>query len=62
MASSKELSLFGASADRDLASLHATGASALFEANVPEKIIQERTGHRSLKAHWTQIIESFEII
>ena len=31
-------------------SLRATGASALFEANVPEKIIQERTGHRSLKA------------
>ena len=50
MASSKELSLFGASAERDLASLRATGASALFEANIPEKIIQERTGHRSLKA------------
>ena len=31
-------------------SLRATGASALFEANVPEKIIQERTGHRSVKA------------
>ena len=24
--------------------------SALFEANIPEKIIQERTGHRSVKA------------
>ena len=24
--------------------------SVLFQANVPEKIIQERTGHRSLKA------------
>ena len=31
-------------------SLRATGASTLFEANVPEKLIQERTGHRSLKA------------
>ena len=31
-------------------SLRATGASALFQANVPEKIIQERTGHRSVKA------------
>ena len=26
-------------------SLRATGPSARFEANVPEKIIQERTGH-----------------
>ena len=31
-------------------SLRATGASCLFEAKVPEKIVQERTGHRSLKA------------
>ena len=31
-------------------SLRATGASVLFQANVPEKIIQERTGHRSVKA------------
>ena len=31
-------------------SLRATGASALFQVNVPEKIIQERTGHRSVKA------------
>ena len=31
-------------------SLRATGASALFQANVAEKIIQERTGHRSVKA------------
>ena len=30
-------------------SLHATGASELFEARVPEKIIKERTGHRSLE-------------
>ena len=28
-------------------SLRATGASHLFQANVPEKIIQERTRHRS---------------
>ena len=28
-------------------SLRATGASRLFQASVPEKIIQERTGHRS---------------
>ena len=31
-------------------SLRATGASQLFQANVPEKVIQERTGHRSLEA------------
>ena len=31
-------------------SLPATGVSTLFEANVPEKVIQERTGHRSVKA------------
>ena len=30
-------------------SLRATGATALYEAEVPEKIIQERTGHRSLE-------------
>ena len=28
--------------------LRATGATRLFEANVPEKLIQERTGHRSI--------------
>ena len=27
-----------------------SGASTLFEASFPEKVIQERTGHRSLKA------------
>ena len=31
-------------------SLRATGASVLFQAHVPEKIIQERTGHRCLKS------------
>ena len=31
-------------------SLRATGASKLFAAGVPEKIIKERTGHRSLEA------------
>ncbi len=31
-------------------SLRATGASELYVANVPEKMIQERTGHRSLAA------------
>ena len=31
-------------------SLRATGASALFSAGVPEKIIQKNTGHRSLEA------------
>ena len=31
-------------------SLRATGATRLFEANVPEKLIQERTGHRSIGA------------
>ena len=31
-------------------SLRATGASMMFQAGVPEKIVQERTGHRSLEA------------
>ena len=31
-------------------SLHATGATRLFEANVPEKLIQERTGYKSTDA------------
>ncbi len=31
-------------------SLRVTGASALFDAGVPERIIQSRTGHRSLDA------------
>ena len=31
-------------------SLRATGATALFESGVPEKVIQERTGHRSVEA------------
>ena len=30
-------------------SLRATGATELYEAEVPEKIIQERTGHRSIE-------------
>ncbi len=31
-------------------SLHVTGATAMFHANIPEKVIQSRTGHLSLKA------------
>ena len=31
-------------------SLRATGAARLFAANVPEKMIQQRTGHRSVEA------------
>ena len=31
-------------------SLRATGASEVFEASAPEKIIKEETGHRSLEA------------
>ncbi len=31
-------------------SLRATGATRVFEANVPEKLIQERTGHRTTTA------------
>ena len=31
-------------------SLRATGATDMFRAGVPEKIIQERTGHRSIDA------------
>jgi hypothetical protein len=38
-------------------SLRATGASLLLEANVPEKIIQERTGHRAATALRLYVIE-----
>ena len=31
-------------------SLRATGATELFQSNVPEKVIQNITGHRSIKA------------
>ena len=31
-------------------SLHATRASALFNAGVPEAVIQKRTGHKSTDA------------
>ena len=31
-------------------SLRAYGTSTLFQASVPEKLIQQRTGHRSLEA------------
>ena len=31
-------------------SLHATGTSTIFRANVPEKIIQKTTGHQSIEA------------
>ena len=31
-------------------SLRATGASEMFQANLPEHVIQSRTGHLSLKA------------
>ena len=31
-------------------SLRATGATSLYQKGVPEKLIQERTGHRSIEA------------
>ena len=31
-------------------SLRATGTSVMFRANIPEKIIQKITGHRSIEA------------
>ena len=31
-------------------SLRATGTTRMFEAGVPDKIIQQRTGHRSAEA------------
>ena len=33
-------------------SLRATAATELFQAVVPKKVIQEFTGHRSIKALW----------
>ena len=40
----------GAQAKYTNHSLRATGATELFQSNVPEKVIQNITGHRSLKA------------
>ncbi len=39
-------------------SLRATGATMLYEAAVPEKIIQERSGHRSLEGLRTYELSS----
>ena len=39
----------GGIAQRTNHSLRATGASEMFRASVPEKVIQTRTGHMSLK-------------
>ena len=39
----------GISGHKSNHSLRATGATELYEAEVPEKIIQERTGHRSFE-------------
>ena len=41
-------------------SLRATGATELFKRGVPEKIVQERTGHRSLEALRTYERSSIE--
>ena len=38
-------------------SLRATGTTALFDAGVPECIIQKRTGHKSLDALRTYMYE-----
>jgi hypothetical protein len=46
----KDMCAEGGIAKKTNHSLRATGASAMFRANVPEKIIQKTTGHRSLDA------------
>ena len=43
-------------------SLRATGATELFQAEVPEKIIQERTGHRSFAAYERTTSEQHEAV
>ena len=40
----------GISGNKTNHSLRATGATRLYEKGAPEKLIQERTGHRSLEA------------
>ena len=49
-------------------SLRAYGATTLYRATLPEKLIQERAGHRCLKALWqykwtsdSQLVEVFNI-
>ena len=41
-------------------SLRATGASALFQAGVPEQVIQERTGHMSVAGlrHYERVTDT----
>ena len=46
----KEMCIEGNVAVKTNHSLRATGASSMFQNNVPEKIIQNTTGHRSLEA------------
>ena len=43
-------SVAGISGHKTNHSLRATGATAMYESGAPEKLIQERTGHRSLEA------------
>ena len=33
-------------------SLHATGATTMFQADIPERVIQKTTGHKSLQSLW----------
>ena len=40
----------GIAGNKTIRSLRATGATELYKNGVPEKLIQERTGHRSLEA------------
>ena len=46
----KEMRLEAGIPVRSIYALRATAASRLFQSDVPEHMIQERTGHRSLKA------------
>ena len=46
----KMCNMAGLSGNKTNHSLRATGATHMYESGVPEKLIQERTGHRSLEA------------
>ena len=46
----KMCNMAGLSGNKTNHSLRATGATHMYESGVPEKLIQERTGHHSLEA------------
>ena len=49
--------------EKDQSFVHVAGATCLYEARVPEKVIQQRTGHRCLQSlrHYEKISSNLEV-